>query len=322
MLKKTTQKKEGTYYMKKLLSILMITVLALALVAPGMATGDDQINIAINLKTLSSEYWQNVKSGCDAAADKYENVTIDVQGPAAETEIAEQVAQLETQLASNPDAIIIAPLDGDAVIGVLEASGYDGYVVFCDTDAAYEKKVSFVGTSNEVAAYTGGIYGTAIKGADTKAVIIYGQEGDNTSNLRKAGYEKALSEASLEPVAELSGNNTTDGATKVMEDLLNAYPDGINLVLCHNDDTAIGAMNAIEAAGVEGIAIMGFDGNASAVELIAAGKLTGTVAQQPVLMGELSVDTALVAIAGETVAENVVVDTVIIDAANAAEFTK
>jgi len=249
-------------------------------------------------------------------------VTIDVQGAAAETEIAEQVAQLETQLAANPAAIIIAPLDGDAVINVLETTGYTGPVIFCDTNANYEKKTSFVGTSNEEAAYAGGVYGVKINGDKTGAVIIYGQEGDNTSNLRKAGYERALAEAGLKPLAMLSGNNTTDGATKVMEDLLNSYPDQINLVLCMNDDTAIGALNAIEAAGVEGISVIGFDGNASAVELIAAGKLTATVAQQPVLMGNLSVKTAVSAVKGEAVEPNVVVDTVIIDASNAAEFLK
>lgn len=305
--------------MKKLLSILMALALTLILTLPGMA--EEEFTIAINLKTLSSEYWQNVKSGCDAAAAEL-GVTIDVQGAAAETEIAEQVAQLETQLAGNPDAIIIAPLDGDAVIGVLESSGYAGIVVFCDTDCAYEAKTSFVGTSNEEAAYTGGVYGVALNGEATKAVIIYGQEGDNTSNLRKAGYERALEEAGLEPLAMLSGNNTTDGATKVMEDLLNAYPDEINLVLCMNDDTAIGALNAIEAAGVEGINVIGFDGNASAVELISAGSMKATVAQQPVLMGHLSVQTALEALQGEEVGANVVVDTVIIDAENCAEYLK
>jgi ribose transport system substrate-binding protein len=303
--------------MKKALAILLALMLSMALAVPAFADG----TIAINLKTLSSEYWQNVKSGCDAAAAEL-GVTIDVQGASAETEIAEQVAQLETQLAANPAAVIIAPLDGDAVIGVLESSGYTGPVIFCDTNANYEKKTSFVGTSNEEAAYTGGVYGVKINGDKTNAVIIYGQEGDNTSNLRKAGYERALTEAGLKPLAELSGNNTTDGATKVMEDLLNSYPDQINLVLCMNDDTAIGALNAIEAAGVKGISVIGFDGNASAVELIAAGKLTATVAQQPVLMGNLSVKTALSAVKGEAVEANVVVDTVIIDAANAAQFKK
>lgn len=303
--------------MRKLISILLVALLALLVCIPAMS--EESFNIAINLKTLSSEYWQNVKSGCDRAAEEL-GVSIDVQGAAAETEIAEQVAQLETQLAGNPDAIIIAPLDGDAVIGVLESSGYAGIVVFCDTDCAYALKTAFVGTSNEQAAYTGGVYGAAINGADTKAVIIYGQEGDNTSNLRKAGYERALVEAGLEPVAELSGNNTTDGATKVMEDLLNAYPDGINLVLCMNDDTAIGALNAVEAAGAEGINIIGFDGNKSAIELIAAGKITATIAQQPVLMGDLAVQVALKALQGVAVDGIVAVDTAIIDAANCAEY--
>jgi len=303
--------------MKKTLAILLALMLSMALTVPALADG----TIAINLKTLSSEYWQNVKSGCDAAAKEL-GVTIDVQGAAAETEIAEQVAQLETQLAANPAAVIIAPLDGDAVIGVLQSSGYKGPVVFCDTDCKYDGKTSFVGTSNADAAYAGGQYGIKINGDKTHAVIIYGQEGDNTSNLRKSGYEKALTEAGMTPLAELSGNNTTDGATKVMEDLLNSYPDQINLVLCHNDDTAIGALNAIEAAGAKGISVIGFDGNASAVELIAGGKMTATIAQQPALMGSLAVKTAESAIKGEKVEPNMIVDTVIIDSTNAAQYKK
>ncbi len=304
--------------MKKTLALLLILCLVLS-AAPMLA--EKQYTIVVNLKTLSSEYWQTVKSGIDEAAAEF-GLNIDVQGPAAETEIAEQVQQLETQLAANPDAIIIAPLDGDAVIGAIESSGYKGLVIFCDTDANYANKTSFVGTSNQVAAHSGGVYGIDLVGKENvKALIIYGQEGDNTSNLRKAGYEQALEEAGIKPVAMLSGNNTTDGATKVMEDQLIANPE-INLVLCMNDDTAIGALNAVTTAGKEGISIIGFDGNQSAVELIATGDLTATVAQQPKLMGYLSVETALKALKGEAVDANVVVDTVIIDKDNYADFLK
>jgi len=302
--------------MKKAFALFLSLALLLT-AAPLLA--EEQFTIVVNLKTLSSEYWQTVKAGIDEAAEEF-GLVIDVQGPAAETEIAEQVQQLETMLAAKPDAIIIAPLDGDAVIGAIESSGYEGLVIFCDTDANYEKKVSFVGTSNQVAAHSGGVYGIEKVGVENvKALIIYGQEGDNTSNLRKAGYEQALEEAGLTPVAMLSGNNTTDGATKVMEDQLIANPE-INLVLCMNDDTAIGALNAVTAAGKEGITIIGFDGNQSAVELIASGDLAGTVAQQPKLMGYLAVETALKALKGEAVDANVVVDTVIINKDNSAEF--
>jgi len=303
--------------MKKLLSILLSLMLVVSLYSAVFA---EDYTIVVNLKTLSSEYWQVVKGGIDKAAAEL-GFAIDVQGPAAETEIAEQVAQLETQLAQNPDAIVIAPLDQDAVIGSITGANYQGIVVFCDTDANYAAKTAFVGTSNELAAFSGGEYGVKINGANTKALIIYGQEGDNTSNLRRAGYRRALEAIGLQPVAELSGNNTTDGGLKVMEDQLIANPD-INLVLCHNDDTAVGALTAIEAAGATGISIIGFNGDAFAVEIIAKGgsSLVGTIAQQPELMGYQSIMAAVAALRGEDVPVEQPVDTVVIDASNVAQF--
>ena len=116
----------------------------------------------------------------------------------------------------------------------------------------------------------------------------------------------------------MSGNNNTADSKAVMEAQLIANPD-INLVLCHNDDSALGALEAIKEAGVEGIAVIGFDGNASAKESIAAGELTATIAQQPEEMGYLSVMTALSALKGETVEKVISVPTVVIDASNVAE---
>lgn len=304
--------------MKKILSVVLALMLVAMLAVPAMAEAD--YTIVVNLKTLSSEYWQTVKSGIDRAAEEL-GITIDVQGPPAESDIQGQVNQIETQLGGNPDAIIIAPDDNDAVVGVLESTGYQGIVVFCDTTNTYENQTAFVGTSNDEAAYGGGVYGAAINGADTKALIIYGQEGDNTSNLRKSGYEKALEEAGLTPVAEMSGNNNTADSKNVMEAQLIANED-INLVLCHNDDSALGALEAIKEAGKEGITVIGFDGNTSALESIAAGELAATIAQQPEEMGYLSVMTVVSALKGETVEKVISVPTVVIDAANVADYLK
>ena len=174
--------------MKKILSVVLALMLVAMLAVPAMA---EDFTIVVNLKTLSSEYWQTVKAGIDRAAEEL-GMTIDVQGPPAESDIQGQVNQIETQLSGAPDAIIIAPDDNDAVVGVLESTGYQGIVVFCDTTNTFENQTAFVGTSNDEAAYGGGVYGAAINGENTKALIIYGQEGDNTSNLRKSGYEKAL----------------------------------------------------------------------------------------------------------------------------------
>lgn len=306
--------------MKKFFALILALVMALSLVACGggdtktedpapanneatepAATGD--VEIAVVLKTLASEYWGYVKAGCDAAAADL-GVKVTVVGPGAESEIEQQVAMIEQQIASC-DAIICAPNDAGAAAAALQAAIDAGIpVLSVDTNVGIAGQTSFVGTSNVDAAYEGGIWAIDTVGTDAKAVIIYGQEGDNTSNMRREGYEKACEEKGVEVLAALSGQNTTDGATKTMEDMLNAYPDQIKMVFCHNDDTAIGAMNACKSAGVSDITIVGFDGNASAVDLILDGELVkATVAQQPYEMGYQAVEAALKAINGESVDE-------------------
>ena len=306
--------------MKKFFALLLALVMSLSLVACGGddATTDDTTDDATNeetggettndykisvvLKTLSSEYWGYVKAGCDAAAAEL-GVEVSVVGPGAESDIEGQVAQIEQQIGAGCDAIICAPNDAGAAANALQAALDQGIpVLSVDTDVGIEGQTTFVGTSNVDAAYEGGKWAIGQAGDGAKAVIIYGQEGDNTSNMRREGYQKACDEAGVEVLAALSGQNTTDGATKTMEDMLSAHPGEIDIVLCHNDDTAIGAMNACKSAGVEDMIIVGFDGNASAVDLILAGDLIkATVAQQPYEMGYQAVEAAVEVLNGGTV---------------------
>ena len=288
--------------------------------AEGGETSNDY-SIAVVLKTLSSEYWGYVEAGCKAAEEEL-GVTVTVVGPGAESDIEGQVAQIEQQIGAGCDAIICAPNDAGAAANALQAAIDQGIpVLSVDTNVGMEGQTTFVGTSNVDAAYEGGIWAAEQAGEGANAVIIYGQEGDNTSNMRREGYEAACEEAGITVLDALSGQNTTDGATKTMEDLLNAYPDQIDIVLCHNDDTAIGAMNACKSAGVEDMIIVGFDGNASAVDLILAGEMIkATVAQQPYEMGYQAVEAALAAINGETVEEVINAPVTVVTAENGQEY--
>ena len=266
------------------------------------AGGD--IEVAVVLKTLASEYWGYVKTGCDAAAADL-GVKVTVVGPGAESDIEGQVSMIEQQIGAGCDAIVCAPNDAGAATAALQAAIDQSIPVLAvDTNVGISGQTCYVGTSNVDAAKEGGLWAAQQAGSGAKAVVIYGQEGDNTSNMRREGYEAACSEAGVEVLAALSGQNTTDGATKTMEDLLNANPGQINIVLCHNDDTAIGAMNASKSAGVSDIIIVGFDGNESAVKLIMDGELVkATVAQQPYEMGYQVVEAAVKAVKGESVDE-------------------
>ena len=296
--------------MKKFLALILALAMALCLVACGQeaAPAEDaadagEIEIAVVLKCTTSEYWGYVEEGCMQAAEEL-GVKVTVTGPNAESDVAEQVNMIETAIGSGCDAIVCAPNDAAAANGALQAAIDAGIpVLSVDTNCGIEGQTSFVGTMNDEAAYQGGLWAAEQLGEGAKAVIIYGQEGDNTSNLRQAGYTKACEEKGIEVLDALSGQNTIDGAVKTMEDLLNKHGDAINVVFCHNDDTALGAAKVCEEAGYTDIMIIGFDGNASALEAIASGEslVKATVAQQPTAMGYQVVKAAVAAINGEAV---------------------
>ena len=323
--------------MKKFIALALALVMALSLVACGAKeekpaekpaetpvetpAADESVEIAVVLKTLASEYWGYVKNGCDAAAAEL-GITVTVVGPGAESDIEGQVSMIEQQIGAGCDAIVCAPNDAGAAGAALQSALDQGIPVLAvDTNVGIEGQTSFVGTMNDEAAYQGGIWAIDTLGTDIKAVVIYGQEGDNTSNLRRAGYEKACEEKGVEVLASLSGQNTTDGATKTMEDMLSAHGDAIDVVFCHNDDTAVGAMNACKSAGITDITIVGFDGNKSAVELIIAGEpVKATVAQQTYAMGYEVVKAAYATLQGETVDEVISAPVMVVTADNAAAY--
>lgn len=313
--------------MKKVIALLLAVIMVLAMTACGAkqqapaAASDSDIEISVVLKTLASEYWGYVKNGCDRAAAEL-GIKVTVVGPGAESDIEGQVAMIEQQIGAGCDAIVCAPNDAAAAAAALQAAIDKKIPVLAvDTEVGIEGETCFVGTSNVDAAKEGALWAASVLGENANAVVIYGQEGDNTSNMRREGYETVCKEKGITILSSLSGQNTTDGATKTMEDMLSAYPGQIDVVFCHNDDTAIGAMNACKSAGVSDIIIVGFDGNASAIELIKAGELVkATVAQQPEEMGYQVVMNAYKAIMGEQVERTVYAPVVVINKDNCDQY--
>lgn len=92
----------------------------------------------------------------------------------------------------------------------------------------------------------------------------------------------------------------------VMENILQS-DSSIKGVFAHNDEMALGALQAIAATGKD-IKVVGFDATDDAVDAVKAGKMTATVAQKPDLMGETAIQTAIQLIAGEEVEKSLPVE--------------
>ncbi|QEY34580.1 substrate-binding domain-containing protein [Caproiciproducens galactitolivorans] len=284
------------------------------------SAGKDNSNITIGviLKTLSSEYWGYVAAGVKQA-EKDLGVKVELQGPPSETSYNEQSNMIETTIsAGKVNALVIAPLQPDMVVTKLQDATMP--ILFVDTDANYDKKVAFIGTSNEAAAKTGGEYIAKLIGKGKKAVLIGGVQGDTTCEARMKGYREGLEANGVEILGIQYANATADKAVQVMENFMQTYPQ-IDAVLCNNDDMAMGAQRAAAQAGrADKMKFMGFDGNATSVQSIIDGKETASVAQSPYDMGYQAVVNAVKAAKGETVEKNIIIETKLIDSSNAKEY--
>ena len=108
----------------------------------------------------------------------------------------------------------------------------------------------------------------------------------------------------------------------VMENILTAHPN-IKGVFATNDQMALGAMEALEARGLRGkVKIVGFDATKEAVQATVEGRLAGSVAQNPFMMGQRGVEAALDALDGMPVVKRIDSGSELVTAANAAKYLK
>ena len=98
----------------------------------------------------------------------------------------------------------------------------------------------------------------------------------------------------------------------VMENLLTAQPE-VQAVFAQNDEMALGALRAIQAAGKKDLVLVGFDGTDDGVKAVKGGKMAATIAQQPDKIGEIGVQTAAKVLKGETVEAAIPVELKIIN---------
>lgn len=280
------------------------------------ANGD--CTISVILKTLNSQYWSVVAAGAKQAASDL-NVTVKLQGPPSETSYDEQMNMIETTLnAGDSDALVLAPLQPDTATTLVQDAKIP--VLAVDTTFESDKLVSYVGLSNEDAAKAGGKYVAEKLNGSGNVVILAGVQGDNTSEDRIKGWKEGLEEGGCTVLESQYTNAVADQAATTVEGMLQNHPDQINAIVCHSDDVAMGAAQAVKSAGLEDkIMIVGF-GGISGAEPVKEGSLTATVDIGAYEMGYNCVKYAKDAVEGKQIEKFYPTTPEIIDQENVDDF--
>jgi ABC-type sugar transport system substrate-binding protein len=247
---------------------------------------DNTWKIAVIISTLNNPWFVVLAESSvrESEALGYEAKIFDSQN-----NTALEADHFENVMVSGYDAILFNPTDSDGSVSNLMKARAAGIPVFC-----MDREVNAKGAATSQIlsdSYSGcvaiGKYFVQSLDKKGKYVEIIGMVGDNNTWNRSMGFHSVVDNyPDLIMVAQQSGEFDRNKSMEVMESILQAQPD-IDAVFCGNDPMAMGAYQALVAAGIQDkVKVFGFDGASEVIQSIHEGKIKATGMQFPELMAK------------------------------------
>ena len=259
--------------------------------------------VGFSVSTLNNPFFVSLSEGAKAEAEKQGVKLVVVD---AGDDAAKQTNDIEDLISRNVSVLIVNPVDSDAVAPAVQNAVSKGIKVISVDRVVNGVKVDCqIASDNAAGAKMATEYLIELIGEKAKVAELEGVPGASATIDRGAGFHEAADKA-LDVVASQTANfNRAEGMT-VMENILQSSGD-IKGVFAHNDEMALGAIEAIAASGKD-IKVIGFDATDDAVAAVKAGRMAATVAQKPDLMGVTAVQTAIKLMNGDTVEKSLPVE--------------
>ncbi|MGN6638178.1 MAG: D-ribose ABC transporter substrate-binding protein [Mucilaginibacter sp.] len=242
--------------------------------------------IAVIVSTLNNPWFVFLAQTAAAQAKRfgYETKIFDSQN-----NTATETDNFENAIAAGYKAILFNPTDANGSVVNVNKAKAAGVPVFC-----MDREVNSVtGPTSQILSdsYSGcvelGKYFVQQMHKKGKYVEILGLVADNNTWNRSKGFHSVVDYfPGLQMVAQQSADFDRNKGMEVMESILQAHPD-IDGVFCGNDAMAMGAYQALAAAGkADKVKVVGFDGSEDAVQAIKDGKILATAMQFPKVMAQ------------------------------------
>jgi len=261
------------------------------------ATPGEKFDICVVHNNADHPSITAIVQGMDDEAKLY-NANVTYFDPAFDPQ--KQAAMIEDCIARQADVIIVNAVDPTAVIASIQKAFEAKIpVITQNADVAPEGKqytATFVGSqSYDQGLAVGKMMAAKLGNKPAKVIFLGGKPGQTDYVNRVQGAKDAWAAAGVtyEVLADQPAEWNKDKALAVMQDLLTRYPTGIDAVYAVDDPMAMGALQAIKAAGREKeIAVYGTNGNTDACQAIKNGEMAGTALQMSYLVGVYAVRAA------------------------------
>lgn len=240
--------------------------------------------IAVITVDLANSYWQ---TEADTAKAEIEKAGYQATVNAHNADPDKQNQLIDTAISNKVKAIILDPAGADESVPAVRKATDAGIPVFLVNAEISEQGIakSQIISNNAQGATLGAEAWVEAMGGKGKYVELYGNPTDNNAQVRSDGYAAVISAyPDLKKVGQETANWDRVQGKEKMEGLIAAHPD-IDGVIAGNDEMALGAIEALKDAGmIDKVKVLGFDGNADAVQAVKDGTMVATVLQ-PIVQG-------------------------------------
>lgn len=267
--------------------------LAACSTTPGTDGGEaPQKRIGLAVANQQADFFNQIRQAVEAAA-KEDNVKVIVADAKGDSNT--QVSQIQDFITQQVDAIIYIPAGATAAtVPVRAAQSANIPIVTVDRNPDGAPGNTFIATDSVAAAKELGQWvGKKVDGKGNLGVI-QGQIGTTPEMARDEGFVAAMKEfPGIKEVARQASQQwAQDEGFQIATDMLQANPE-VNILFGRADALALGAAQAVRTAGLNGVTIVGFDGDKAGLEAVESGVLDATITQPTQAMGKLALESAV-----------------------------
>lgn len=301
--------------------LMAFTAISASFMLPSIALADG-LKIGFSQVTLQSPFYVQLKEGAEAAAKASGNalVFLDANG-----DVSKQNNDIQDLITQGVNAIIINPVNPDAVVPSLEAAVSAGIpVITVDRSVNGDGVTAHIGRDNKKMGQLVGEAVVAKLKADgvenAKIIEIQGDAGGAVMMDRRDGFHKAFEGSKHTIVAGPYAEYIRANAVTAMQDLLQANPD-VKVVYAHNDDMALGALQVLQESGRNDVSVAGVDGLSEALETVSkSDNYIATALNDPKYLGDVTIQVAVQAAAKKDVPKFVDAGTEVVTKDNVSKF--
>ncbi|WP_144147356.1 ribose ABC transporter substrate-binding protein RbsB [Paraburkholderia sp. BCC1884] len=271
--------------------------------APASGAASGQAKIGLSISTLNNPFFVSLRKGAEDEAKK-EGVTLITVD--AQNDPAKQQASVEDLIEKKVSVILINPTDSSAVANVVKEATDKGIkVISLDRSVKGAEVSSHIASDNAAGGKMAADFLVEKLGGKGNIVELQGIPGSSAARERGTGFDdEAQAKGGVKIVTKQPADFDRAKGLSVMENIIQSNKD-IQAVFAQNDEMALGAVKALQAAGLKNVAVVGFDATDDAMAAVKAGTMAATVQQQPELIGQYGVQTARKLMDGQSVDKSI-----------------